>query len=217
MGENDPLKLKHSLNVGNLPSINEKPCFVEVSNIVKLVDNLTGYVRDISKFLDFNLIVDECKKHKIKTVALDHKSCCRNYFAIENVDEWSVLITIDSRIDGYKYTICLNPFLDREDTAYQLTNILQIKVSPAEIYYPIFFHEIGHIILKHKDIECLYFFNQCSQDEFRKIYLKQEKAAWEYAMNRFFNWKKRFTKVSKLQIPPFAACTTNCRPDNYGL
>ena len=206
MRRNDQIKLNQSHSINNLPDV-KKSLSIEILNIGKSVDNLTSQGEGINRFLDFNLVVSECRKHKIFTVALDYESCHRNYLSGIDEEKWGLLIVDSHRIDGYKYGVCLNPSLDKLDIACELTCILDTEVLPGEIYYPIFFHEIGHIVHEHKNIELLYFFNQCSQDEFEEIYLKQEEKAWKYARNRFIGWKNRSVGIPELQLPLYEVQT----------
>lgn len=170
---------------------------VGMTGIMDILQDFMSYVNYMNKFIDFDLVYAECMKYKIQTVSFDYETYSKGCFWGDEkpLDErWSLLVTDSYKVDGCEHTIYLNPLLNRKNIAALLNGILKVEVLEEEIYYPLFFHEVGHIVYRHRNVALLYFLHQCSKSKYKKLNFEQELVAWGYAKKRFIEWKNQKAK-----------------------
>ncbi len=109
------------------------------------VADLLVYLKKIDSLLSWEFVLSECLEHGVNEVGTitDWHFLEKGYQAVSFVDT------------GVKH-IDLNPHLDREAVARQIREIHGIDIEPDEIYYFIWFHEIGHFMNRKASVGFLF-------------------------------------------------------------
>jgi len=145
------------------------------------------YVKKLNSMLDWSFVVNECLKYGINIVGTSAERAISSSWS---KGEWA----------NYHYhsevghVINLNPHINRIEVARVISETQGIKVAPDEVYYWLWFHEIGHATQKHfrnwKNAQMDYHFKKKgTSEDVARLYRKGEKAADRYANKRFLEWK----------------------------
>ena len=146
------------------------------------------YLAKIETLLSAQLVLDDCLKYGISLVGTSTV-----YHWLRG--EWA---TYESH-EGRK-SINLNPNLDRAQVADEISTKHGIDVHADEIYYWIWFRELGHAVSEkakqyfiahaRHNLEMMKSGRSWISAEVRRLRADADREADEYANNRFMAWKK---------------------------
>ncbi|MFP4194296.1 MAG: hypothetical protein ACLFRO_05075 [Desulfobacterales bacterium] len=146
-----------------------------------------AYLLKIESMLSWKLVFSDCLKHGINQVGTDGGYCNMNWWKREFWGTYN-----GGSID-------LNPHLNRAKVAERIKEQQGIEIEPEEVYYWIWFHEIGHAVHEKETREALrHQFNMTwgrkkptdkDREETRNAHEIAERKANEYANRRFKEWK----------------------------
>lgn len=146
------------------------------------------YLCQLDSLLDWRFVFRECFKFGVNYVGTDG-----GFMGWERSGRWATFGYADS-----KRQIDLNPHIDKKKVAGQIREAQGIDIEPEEVYYWIWFHEIGHIVHEEETIKFLArrrdntlnrADSPADRKKLRALSEAVEKKADEYANQRFTEWK----------------------------
>lgn len=181
---------------------------ISLEKIRAQINLYSEYAAYVNRFLDFRFVLEEAPKFGIVRISFIDPDCTWMHPSWYDERGWKdgTYAKIQKVPDRKgQYEIFLNPFLDLEAAAREISKRTGLRIKPDEVYYFSWFHECGHTRRVAGDLcpsRLLPMYLRSATDrEILEFKLKAEDVADAWAIKELRKWRRRRYRHARTVLP----------------